>query len=352
MNGTHLDVFNFFKGLDQGTKTFATYIWIGGNGGDLRSKVRTLSRPVTSIKDLPDWNYDGSSTNQAPGNDSEVIIKPRAIYKDPFLQGNNILVMCDTWKDGKPLPSNSREPARKIFEKFADQEAEYGLEQEYFIMTKGGRPVGWPEAPGSFPRAQGPYYCGVGANNMVGRLVSMSILKAVTYSGIWATGTNTEVSLGQFEIQIRAKGISIGDDVFVTRYIMHRVSELFDVVIELHPKPMKGDINGSGMHTNFSTASMRAEGGYKYIIEACEKLGKAHKKHIVAYGEGNDQRLTGLHETCSINEFKYGVGNRGASIRIPFQSKAEGKGYLEDRRPASNGDPYLITSMILETISS
>merc|ERR1712003_76136 len=103
-------------------------------------------------------------------------------------------------------------------------------------------------------------------------------------------------------------------------------------------------------HTNVSTKAMREDGGLEVIKKAIYKLGAKHEEHIAVYGEGNELRLTGKFETASINDFSYGVANRGASIRIGRDTEAEGKGYFEDRRPSSNCDPYLVTGKIMETI--
>merc|ERR1739848_434426 len=115
------------------------------------------------------------------------------------------------------------------------------------------------------------------------------------------------------------------------------------------PKPIPGDWNGAGCHTNYSTQKMRDAGGYKEIIAAIEKLKVKHQEHIKVYGEGNERRLTGAHETAPITEFSYGVANRGASVRIPRTAEAEQCGYFEDRRPASNMDPYVVTSKLFKT---
>jgi len=332
-------------------KVQAEYLWIDAIG-EVRSKCRTLDASKATLDKLPDWNYDGSSTNQAPGTDSEVIIKPRAIYKDPFRGGDNILVLTDTYTPGgTPLPTNTRAPAMEIFAQNDEAEgAWYGLEQEYtlFNMDK-VTPLGWPV--GGFPGPQGPYYCGAGADRSYGRAVSEAHYKACLFSGLEISGTNAEVMPGQWEYQIGpCIGIEAADEMMVSRYILQRVCEDFGVYCTLDPKPIEdGDWNGAGMHTNFSTEKMRKAGGLKDIVTAIRRLGARHAEHIAAYGEGNERRLTGKFETADINTFSYGVSNRGCSIRIPRATDAEGCGYLEDRRPSSNCDPYVVTSKVFET---
>ncbi|CAL4913330.1 unnamed protein product [Urochloa decumbens] len=333
-------------------KIIAEYIWVGGSGIDLRSKARTVNGPITSPSQLPKWNYDGSSTGQAPGEDSEVILYPQAIFKDPFRRGDNILVMCDCYTpQGEPIPTNKRYNAAKIFS-HPDVAAEvpwYGIEQEYTLLQKDvSWPIGWPV--GGYPGPQGPYYCAAGADKAFGRDVVDAHYKACLYAGINISGINGEVMPGQWEFQVGPSvGISAGDEIWVARYILERITEVAGVVLSLDPKPIKGDWNGAGAHTNYSTKSMREPGGYEVIKKAIEKLGKRHKEHIAAYGEGNERRLTGRHETADINTFKWGVANRGASIRVGRDTEKEGKGYFEDRRPASNMDPYVVTGMIAET---
>ncbi|XP_023004587.1 glutamine synthetase nodule isozyme-like isoform X1 [Cucurbita maxima] len=337
---------------DSTDKIIAEYVWIGGSGLDLRSKARTLPGLVTDPAKLPRWNYDGSSTNQAPGDDSEVILYPQAIFKDPFRRGNNILVMCDAYTpSGEPIPTNKRFNAAKIFS-HADVVAEepwYGIEQEYTLLQKDVHwPLGWPV--GGFPGPQGPYYCGTGADKAFGRDIVDAHYKACLYAGVNISGINGEVMPGQWEYQVGPTvGIAAGDQVWISRYILERITEIAGVVLSFDPKPIKGDWNGAGAHTNYSTKSMRNDGGIDVIKKAIEKLGLRHKLHIAAYGEGNERRLTGRHETADINTFSWGVANRGASVRVGRDTEQAGKGYFEDRRPASNMDPYVVTSMIAET---
>ncbi|KAI3982902.1 hypothetical protein MKX01_010385 [Papaver californicum] len=331
----------------------AEYIWIGGSGTDMRSKARTLRGPITGPSQLPRWNYDGSSTGQAPGEDSEVILYPQAIFKDPFRRGNNILVICDAYTPaGEPIPTNKRFSAAQIFNHH-DVEKEvpwYGLEQEYTLLQKDiNWPLGWPVC--GFPGPQGPYYCSTGADKAFGREVVDAHYKACLYAGINISGINGEVMPGQWEFQVGPSvGIAAGDELWAARYILERITELAGVVLSLDPKPIKGDWNGAGCHTNYSTASMREEGGYEVIKAAIEKLSLRHKEHIAAYGEGNERRLTGHHETADMNTFSWGVANRGCSVRVGRDTEKDGKaGYFEDRRPASNMDPYVVTSMVAET---
>ncbi|XP_048136147.1 glutamine synthetase leaf isozyme, chloroplastic isoform X7 [Rhodamnia argentea] len=315
-------------------KIIAEYIWIGGSGIDLRSKSRTIPRPVEHPSELPKWNYDGSSTGQAPGEDSEVILYPQAIFKDPFRGGNNILVICDTYTPaGEPIPTNKRARAAEIFsnQKVINEVPWYGIEQEYTLMqTNVQWPLGWPV--GGYPGPQGPYYCGVGADKSFGRDISDAHYKACLYAGINISGTNGEVMPGQWEYQVGPSvGIEAGDHIWCSRYLL------------------EGDWNGAGCHTNYSTKSMREEGGFEVIKKAILNLSLRHKEHISAYGEGNERRLTGKHETASITTFSWGVANRGCSIRVGRATEKQGKGYLEDRRPASNMDPYVVTSLLAET---
>lgn len=343
-------VFKKFMSLPQGDKVQAEYIWIGGSGSDIRSKTKTLASKPQTVDELPIWNFDGSSTGQAAGSDSEVLLKPVQMYKDPFRGGNNILVLCECYTpDMKPLPSNTRYHANLVMEAAKDQKPWFGIEQEYTLFENDGiTPLGWPK--NGFPAPQGPYYCGVGTKNIMGRYVVEAHYRACLYSGINISGINAEVMASQWEYQVGpCEGIASGDQMIISRYLLLRVCEEFDVHVSFDPKPISGDWNGAGCHTNYSTLPMRVDGGYEEILRAVKKLEMKHHEHIEVYGKGNDRRLTGAHETAHMGKFSYGVANRGASVRIPRCAKADGKGYFEDRRPASNMDPYVVTSKIVKT---
>ncbi|OVA11406.1 Glutamine synthetase [Macleaya cordata] len=345
------DLINFDLS-DSTEKVIAEYIWIGGSGMDLRSKARTLPCLVANPHKLPKWNYDGSSTGQATGEDSEVILYPQAIFKDPFRRGRNILVICDTYSPaGDAISTNTRYNAAKIFNDpdVVAEEPWFGIEQEYTLLQKESKwPIGFPV--GVSPAPQGPYYCGIGANKIFGREIVEAHYKACLYAGINHGGINSEVAPGQWEFQIGpVTGISAGDELWVARYILQRVAEIAAVLVSFDPEPIQKGWNGAGAHTNYSTKSMRGDGGFKFIREAIEKLGLRHKEHIAVYGEGNERRLTGKNETANYNNFLWGVGNRGASIRVGRDVEKARKGYFEDRRPGSNMDPYVVTSMIAET---
>lgn len=343
-------VYNAFMAIPTGTRIMAEYIWIGGSMSDLRCKTRTLEEKPTSVADLPQWNYDGSSTNQAPGEDSEVILYPQAFYPDPFRGGDHILVICDTYTPaGEPLPTNTRYEAAKIMEAAKAEIPWFGIEQEYTLFEADKTtPYGWPK--GGYPGPQGPYYCSIGTDNAFGRYIVDAHYRCCLYSGVTISGINAEVMPGQWEYQVGpCVGIKSGDEMWLSRYLLIRVCEAFGVNVSFDPKPIPGDWNGAGCHTNYSTEAMRVDGGYKHIIAAIEKLGNKHEEHIAVYGTGNERRLTGAHETASMHAFSYGVANRGCSIRIPRVSEAEGKGYFEDRRPASNMDPYVVTAKIVKT---
>ena len=332
-------------------KIKAEYIWIDGYTptSKLRSKTKIVNGPIKDVNQLPDWGFDGSSTQQAEGNDSDCLLKPVSFYKDPVRGKNDILVMCEVFNaDGTVHKSNHRAQLRELSNKLTEEECWFGIEQEYTFFD-GIKPLGWPD--NGFPAPQGGYYCGVGSDEVYGRDIVEDHLEACLLAGLEISGINAEVMPGQWEFQVGPIGpLDVSDQLWIARWLLYRIGEDYGVSATLDPKPVKGDWNGAGAHTNFSTKSMRSEGGIKVIEKACKKLSKKHKEHIDVYGSGNQKRLTGLHETCSINDFRYGVSDRGASIRIPMGTAKDGFGYLEDRRPSANMDPYQVCYILMETI--
>ena len=321
------------------------YLWLDGcNPTQIRHKTKVVKEPlkVPEWGFDPIWGFDGSSTEQADGNSSDCVLKPVRVYPNP-LDNDSSIVLCEVWNvDDTPHKSNTRRLLEDTIPEGIDEWV--GFEQEYTLF-KDEIPLGWLEY--EEPKPQGDYYCG----RNIGENISREHLNACIDAGIRICGTNAEVMLGQWEYQIGAAGsIHMSDDLWVARWLMERICEKHGVSVSLHPKPVAGDWNGAGCHTNFSTREMREDGGMEHIILACGKLGVHHKEHIKAYGKDNNQRLTGEHETCSISEFKYGISDRGASIRIPWQVKRDDCGYLEDRRPAANCDPYVVSQKLVDTI--
>jgi glutamine synthetase len=339
---------------------FAEYIWIDGSEPtrQLRSKTKVLPADFEvptrngylDASVFSDWGADGSSTYQATGGDSDIDLRPVCAVRDPWRE-NGYLVLTETYgRDGEPLSSNRRSWLRRILDMGGAQaESWFGFEQEYTMFKTNGTPLGFPD--GGYPRGQGPYYCGVGAGNVVGREVYDEVLVRCTQAGLAISGANLEVMPGQAEIQIGAAPDLVAcDHVWLARWVLHRVGEDHGVVINLEAKPVKGDWNGAGMHTNFSTRAMRDEGGLEVIQEACEKIGRKREEHLAVYGHDYQSRLTGHHETASFRDFKYGIADRTASIRIPRHVGRSGRGYLEDRRPNCNADPYEVAARLLQTV--
>ncbi len=331
----------------------AEYIWIDGTKPTplLRSKTKVLPDYAGAISDMPidEWGFDGSSTEQATGESSDCILKPVVHCPDPIRGGKNVIVMCEVLlaATGEPHPTNTRAACEAAAKKYADAEMIYGIEQEYTMLRLDGTPLGFPE--GGYPAPQGPYYCGVGAGRVVGREIVERHTQACIDAGLRISGTNAEVMPGQWEFQIGPlSATAVSDHLSVGRWLLHRIAEDYDVVISFDAKPEKGDWNGAGAHTNFSTRAMRDN--YEAIIAACEKLGTRVMEHVENYGHDIQSRLTGKHETAPWNKYSYGVSNRGASVRIPWQVARDKRGYAEDRRPNANCDPYLVTRLILETI--
>ncbi len=331
-------------------KIMAEYIWLDGvkPTAQLRSKTKVIEGHVSSLADIPEWGFDGSSTKQAEGHFSDCLLRPVYFVKDPLRGEPHILVMCEVFNsDGSVHPSNTRAHLRELEKQYADEEAWFGIEQEYVLM-QAGKPAGWPKD--GFPKPQGDFYCGVGLEAVSGRDLVEAHMQACLDAGLRLCGINAEVMLGQWEFQVGPlPPLQLSDEMWIARWLLLRLGEEYGYDVCLEPKPIKGDWNGSGGHTNFSTKAMRAPGGLAVIEAACKKFATCHDAHIAVYGAHNEERLTGHHETCGIKDFKYGVSHRGASIRIPMVSANNGCGYLEDRRPAANADPYQVCAAIVET---
>lgn len=315
------------------------YIWLDGE-----NKTRSKTRVLKNINDIPYWNYDGSSTGQVGSDgDTEIILNPIVLYKDPFFRDDrHYLVWCNSTK---------RNDATKIFNKMLEEEPWFGLEQEYFIFSKNFD-------MSHINTEQGKYYCGVGyggKNIKIGnrtaveRIIANEHLDSCLYAGLTMSGLNAEVACGQWEYQVGpCIGISAGDELHVSRYILFRIAEIYECIISFSPK-INSKINGSGCHTNFSTAKTRNNRGLKVILEEyIPNLAKTHVDDVLMMGRGNEHRLTGKHETSSMNEFTWGIGTRNTSIRVGNETNINGCGYFEDRRPAANMEPYTVTSLIFE----
>ena len=333
------------------TKTKLEYIWLDGYKPtqSLRSKTRVANDFGGTLEECPMWCFDGSSTQQAEGGSSDCLLKPVAIFPDPGRK-NAYLVMTEVLNaDGTPHVSNGRATIDDD-----DEDFWFGFEQEYFLWDPQlNLPPGFP--PGGFPPPQGPYYCSVGAKNAYGRQIVEEHLDACLEAGINVEGINAEVAAGQWEFQVFAKGADrAGDETWVARYLLERIGEDYGMAVNWHPKPLgPTDWNGSGMHANFSNGVMRTCGDQAVFTKICEGFGGQIPRHIGVYGAHNEQRLTGLHETQRIDQFSYGVSDRGASIRIPVGTIEDGwKGRLEDRRPASNADPYKVAAAIVKTVKA
>jgi len=326
------------------------YLWLDGcTPTQIRSKTKIVKSFGRDGGEAPIWGFDGSSTEQAKGSDSDCVLKPVRIYPNSLEDSDYAsIVLCEVWNvDDTPHKTNTRRLLEETITDIEDDIDEWvGFEQEY-TLYENGWPYGWPML--EEPEPQGDYYCG----RNIGENIMKEHTDACIEAGLSICGTNAEVMLGQWEYQIGAGGsMHMSDDLWVARWLMERICEKHGLEVILDPKPIPGDWNGAGCHTNFSTKYTRGHGGDEFIFKACMDLEKVHEEHMKEYGEGNERRLTGLHETQAIDTFSWGVSDRGASIRIPWQVDKDKCGYLEDRRPSSNCDPYKVSKKLIETICS
>lgn len=340
----------------------AEYLWLDGAHPtkSIRSKTRIIESKKSAImlNDFPEWTYDGSSTYQAPGDKSDLVLRPVTFVDDPVRGGTSFLVMCEVFhRDGEPVMSNTRAALRdQLSLAGKGLDPWLGFEQEYTFFHE-GRPLGWPLS--GFPAPQGPFYCGVGADKSFGRGIVEEHMQLCLESGLMFFGINAEVMPAQWEFQIGHRGfagevadpLTVCDHLWIARWLLQLVAEKYGVVVSFANKPVKGDWNGAGAHTNFSTKDMRDKKlGWSTIERFIKALESRHKQHIAGYGHGLDERLTGHHETCDINTFRSGLSDRGASVRIPHHVALNKCGYIEDRRPGANCDPYVVSSLLIETM--
>ncbi|EIE21472.1 glutamine synthetase [Coccomyxa subellipsoidea C-169] len=370
------NVLSQFLSLPQGEKVIAEYIWLGGTGKDLRSKTKVLDRKPSSIADVPMWSCDGSSCffKEAKMTYSEILLVPKAMYTCPFLGSPNLLVLAEAYQtpnntetptNGSDLPALQpgmclrRAACAAVMAQVEEQDPWFGIEQEYYILDPATKwPLGWSgyfdpqnqiQLSFGLQFATGPFFCTPGTGAFAGREVAMAHLKACVAAGIRIGGVNSEGMLGQNEYQVGpCRGIEMGDELIISRYILMRIGELFNVIISFEPKPIPNTNAGTGGHTNYSTKATRTKGsGWEAIQQYAKLLESRHKEHMAAYG-GAD-RLLGAYYAPSANEFRWGVGDRGASVRVGNLVPLQKCGYMEDRRPSGDLDPYVVTRMLVET---
>ena len=349
-------------------KRMVEYIWVGANA-ELRSKTKIITGT-----DVPEWSFDGSSTEQATAENSDMKLLPVFVCSDPLRGGDNILALCEVLDGaGEPIESNHRHRTKLLESKHFNQSPKFGIEQEYTLTVgRFEKPLGL--SLGGYGRTstddipkQGQFYCGLGANNVFGRKIAEEHMKAcldVHLPGgkgdLMYCGLNAEVMPGQWEFQIGpGSPVEVSDKLWIARYILLLIAEKHSVGVSFKSKPHP-KLNGAGAHTNFSTAKMRDS--IDECITAATKLGNdvvtttgvvsdvtyETDKFPVDYGTGYKERLTGDCETCNWEQFKFGVADRTASIRIPLHVAKAGKGYIEDRRPCADADPYRVTAYIME----
>ncbi|KAM5312156.1 LOW QUALITY PROTEIN: glutamine synthetase-like [Glossophaga mutica] len=340
--------------LPPGDTVPAMYIWMEGTGGGLRCETQTLDSEPQSVEELPEWNFDGSSTLQSEGSNSDMYLIPAAMFWDPFRKDPDKLEFCEVLKyNRKPPETNLRRTCKRIMDMVSNQHPWFGMEQKYTLMGTDGHPFGWPS--NGFPGPQGPHYCGVGVDSAHDRDTVEAHYWACVYVGLRTTGTKAELRPIPWEFQIGpCEGMEMGDRLWVVCFILHRVCEDFGVTATFDPKPGPRNWNGAGCRTNFSTKATREENGLRYPEEKyTERLSEQHQYHVRACdphgGRDNARRRAGFNETSNTNGLSAGVANRSASIRAPHDVGQEKKGYVEDRRPSANCDPSGVAEALIRT---
>jgi glutamine synthetase len=333
------------------------YIWID-KSGNLKSKYRTV---------YPEFSYERYHHIVAENwsspfsfNEVEIALIPVAHYRNPFFQiGRSFLILCETHhiidkETYISTESNFRCAAVEVFNKRSNLQPWFGIEQEYFLMEPQGTRVS--NKPLAFAKEEAPqpqggvYACSVGNRTIFFRKLAEKHYEYCLEAGLKISGINAEAAPSQWKFQIGpCCGISAGDELWVARYILHKLSEEFGVNVSFDPKPLANPWSGSGLHTNFSTIETREnDDGLQSIYKYIDRLSKRHDEHIAVYGD-NSKRLNGTCSTSDVLTFSYSTGKRNTSIRIPNSVLQSGCGYLEDRRPASDADPYRVTAAIFSS---
>ncbi|KAK9832481.1 hypothetical protein WJX81_000192 [Elliptochloris bilobata] len=349
------DLARHYASLSTRGKCLAEYIFVGGNGSDLHSKSRVLDAKPKSVEELRPWHFDGSQTGQAPASSSAVYLRPRAIYPDPVRGGDHILVLCDTYtpptvesdsgaQQMQLHPSNNRAPCERVMRAAASSAPVFSCEQQYSLLDpKTGWPVGLPE--GSMAGTSNSY-CASGAALASGRDFQDAHLRACMHAGVRISGGHAEAAVGQWSYCVGpCRGIELGDQLWISRFILLRMADQFRTRASFEPKPVPGDWQGNGAHVKVSTRETREAGrGWFAVQEHVRRLGAAHGQHLMAYGAGAAARLG-----PSALTFRAGMEDRRAAVRIPTTVLVNQCGWYEDRRPAANMDPYLVTMLLVCT---
>jgi len=360
------------EGKDQGNAVLAAaddyqnfcvaeYIWVGGRG-NVRSKTRTLTRKPESPDDCSIWMFDGSSTAQATEAESDVYLVPRRVFEDPIRGPPHVLIVCEAVVHSmEPAAGNYRADATEAMVKYAGTDAWFSMEQEY-SLNKAGK-MGHDEAGTKFacqPYAfdddgncgeEENFYCGVGGLNVLEghRFLVDDHYALCMASGIKIQHANLGVAAGSGCFQIGpCRGINIGDHLVAARWLLKVASEKYADMfyISFNPQPVQGR-HGNGVNISFSSRQTRGEGGLQVVEKCCRALGRKHKETLQCYGTGHDERLTGKNQTCPADEFRFGVADMTASVRIPRNVAVTGRGELCDRRPAGDCDPYRAAGIIM-----
>lgn len=324
-------------------KANLTYVWL-----DKFNILRSKTKRVEQVNQIPIWNFDGSSTSQMDYStmNTEVLLQPIRVYIDGFNERNNenYLVLCDTYninKDGiiTPTVDNYRYGAINIFNE-TNLNPKFGFEQEFYLIDNENH-----EKLSSLTNISNK------DNNYCRTTTKYTYIMNEFYNlclscKIGIVGWNAEVAPFQFEYQIFGNGIDACDDLVMSRYVLERYMIDNNYEIKYDPK-LYENLSGSGCHINYSDVRSK-----EYMDKYIKALGETHNDLMKVYGENNNKRLTGLHETSSYSVFTYGVGDRYKSVRIPNSTALGLTNYFEDRRPGANINPYMACGALVKVLSN